>query len=376
MGPPTYTTFTVAVPQTVTYGVSKRKTAKNEVERTLADKKTALTKEKAFYDVLEQYLDESFPTVEETDDLNREDKGEAEQLRNRLETNFVETFIDSPVLALAGFDDAATKIYDIFEGIQADLSQRNKENIDNYLETVPIRFNNEVANAGIPEQGTHPDDISVLLKILELECENITTRWHLWKRISNISQETTDPSLDAAVARDIRRALRDVVVDSEESWLDSVVIDPTIQKQYENKDDEFVEKQEACEEAETAYDEVAGELEELIRDWKEEAWDTADKLAAITRYEDDVKSAIDDLATHLSTKADAVESDDIQEVQNTTLQLNTVGPLDEFEASGLKPLNEKLDDMGVAQIDRNQLEAEFAIVKDARELHLEHGGWL
>ncbi|SDK12830.1 hypothetical protein SAMN05216226_1211 [Halovenus aranensis] len=32
--------------------------------------------------------------------------------------------------------------------------------------------------------------------------------------------------------------------------------------------------------------------------------------------------------------------------------------------------------MGVAQIDRNQLEAEFAIVKDARELHLEHGGWL
>ncbi|WP_143414214.1 hypothetical protein, partial [Halovenus aranensis] len=367
----------MAVPQTVTYDISKRNTAKNEVEDILTNKEDALTKEKAFYDVLEQYL-ESFPSVEETDNLKREDKEEAEQLRNRFETDFVETFIDSPVLALAGFDDATTKIYEIFESLQADLSQRNTENVDNYLQTVPTRFENEVTKEEIPKQGTHPDDISLLLDILELECENITTRWHLWKRISNISQETTDPPLDATVARDIRRALRDVVLDSEQSYLDAVVVDQTIEERYENKDDEYAEKQEACEEAETAYDEVAGDLEELIADWRDrdEVRDAADELAAITKYEDTVNSAINDLATYLSTKANAVESDDPQEVQNTTLQLSTVGPLDDFEGRGLRNLNEKLDDMGVAQIDRNQLEAEFAIVKDARELHLEHGGWL
>jgi hypothetical protein len=385
-GPPKYAPFTLAVPYTVRYDIEAREEAESEIERVLEAKRNELQREADLYEVVKKYLRQSFPDSagavldgkpDPQGDLDSEEGGDqALQLRSRIEDDLFGTFLDAVAFEVAGLEDVIDDIQREKKRLYASGAIPNNmdvggvEEAREYIRSAPGSLWSalDTSDFAYPESETR----SELIEVLKLEMENIEDRRDLWRATSVLTSEHTD--LDRTDAGRIRTALRDGVLHEQVEALQEKIRDPRLEEWVENLKQDKVRLETRKTELEEFYRTVADELLANFATWRDEkAWESLRTLAAINEHEGTVNDAIEDLEEALEKKASRVANLDTRDgTEKARLALGQIGPLGDMEVEGLAPLNEKLSEMGVPEIQTDPIEQGYRYLIDARQAKIQH----
>jgi hypothetical protein len=377
--PPAYAPFTVAVPQTVEFPIERRQRAEAHVEEFLTHKREELAVEADFLERTETYLKTSFPAVadvtldeaafpptELTADVHPE---EAVRLRHRLESDLRDTFLADETLDRTRYRDIADHIREIFdetfancrERIDADDSDRHRQFLEHALDALLHHLDHDFAGEDVH---TGEQELS---DAVSTEVRNIAKRWNLTAATAAVTADRTD--LSAADAELLREGLR--------SGLDP----ETRPLRLVHKLDDPVEMaSDAADRLERRRDslgkfheEVALDVRERYEHWQHEVLADVELLTAINEYRDPVCSAIEDLVHAIADVLRELEAFAEDRVApEDWFDVASVGPLDDFERTGVAPLNKRLEEMGVLTIDGERIQRAVDYATRAQRAYVEH----
>ncbi|WP_161596589.1 tubulin-like doman-containing protein [Salinigranum halophilum] len=375
-GPRDYAPFTLAVPYTVRYDVRMRRIAGEELEERLARKREELRREADLYTVVETYLKRSFAesageALEQTEQgvvVTDIDPTEAYQLRERIEADVRDTFLEQRAFRVAGLGDELEEVHEVLDDILDDeqnlgiTAEDPIERAQQFISTAPEMLRNQLEDHfDYVETDGH---LYTLVEVLKQEFDNIERRARLWNAIGTITGEETQ--LDEQTATDIRRALREGILSPDVTFLDRVLTDPTIDQRLAHLDERRDELQRAEDELHECYDRIADELGMRTDEWRYETEPEASVLTAIHEHEEAVNETLERVAESITDAVRRVENAESEaEVERVTLDLDEIDRV-----------NEKLDEMDVSEIDVQSLGHAFEQLKQTRQYQLEHSGGL
>ncbi|WP_058366141.1 hypothetical protein [Haloparvum sedimenti] len=390
--PPRYTPFTLAAPYTIKYDLEMREAAENAVGEMLDAKESELENEADLYEVIEQYLEEMFP-----DSAGAEFRGgglgsldtewgrdAAYQLRSRIEDDIRGTLLEQEALELADLGDLVDEIKETIDTApmvrppDADGdADDDGESVDpmaeavDFVNDVPGIIRDRLENTPEFTEISPDDELRYdLVEILKAELTNIETRARIWRAASAITPEHTD--LDKGEAEVVRTAIREVIMDPDTELLMDRFQDPSLESMIDGWRSQRESLRTTVGELSEFHETVAGDLTKRANEWNETAYDDAKALAAINEHEESVVEAIDDLVDEVENAVEKVESASTEDGVDA-VTLDGIGPLDGMEIEGVAPLNDKLDEIGVGEIDVAEIKRGFGFVKSAKKHKLNHG---
>ena len=385
---PGYAPFVFAIPDTIRYDLKAIEQAKEITSNRLQDKRNALRVESDFYDVVKQYLRDSFPDSagkvldnEKRGTLDIEDGDgleEAYQLRTRMEEKLLGTFLDQQALKISGLEDTIERVQERAsalldeESLGIDDEPTTMEKAAAFIEKAPGRLRNELDEDFTVEETDGRE--YELVECLKEEIDNIQDRRDILKAVSQITAENT--GLKEEEAKLIRRALLDVVLDDDTTWLGTLISDPTVEDRTIDLKEERTDLRDQESELQSFYQSVVDDIRIRRDNWYDGATEHAETLAAIKSHQTEVDAALTDLGAKIDSRAQAVaEAKTTGEVDGITLRLQTVGPLGtgDTQIDGIAPINSRLENMGVSTVPVDEIESKFERLKEAKKLELEHG---
>ncbi|WP_236642396.1 tubulin-like doman-containing protein [Salinigranum halophilum] len=383
VGPQDYAPFTLAMPYTVRYDVQMRRIAEEELENKLAAKRKELERESDLYTVVEKYLEESFPESAgavfrddgtETGNLDTDDgREEAYQLRERIEEDVRDTFLEQSAFRVAGLGDELEEIHKVLDEILDDEqnlginSMNSMEQAREFISTAPGMLRNQLEDHfDYEETDGH---LYTLIEVLKQEFDNIERRARLWGAIALLTADKTE-GVDEQTAADIRKALRDGVLSPDVTFLNRVLTNPTIDNRIEELRAKRNQRKERRDSLETFYSTVATDVQEMLDSWQGTVSDEAAVLAAINRNQETVEEALDELGSQIiggtgGAIARVEGSGTASAVEGTNLNLSNKS-LESIDG-GLTELNRLLSEMDVDKIDGDAVKNGFEYVKAARK---------
>lgn len=390
--PPNYTPFTLAAPYTIKFNLKRREVAEEAVTEILDAKEKELQRESDLYEVIEKYLTEAFRNSA-GDEFESVGEGSldtewgreaAHQLRQRVEDDIRETFLNEEALQLANLGNLVDEIKESIDSaphVNVPGAERNddletdinpmSEAVDFVNETPGIildRLNNKPEFTAIsPDDQLQYD----LVEVLKAEFQNVQKRAEIWRAVAAITPENTN--LDKGEAEVVRTAIREVIMNPETELLTDRFRDPTLKRMINDWRTQRKALDTAVEKLTDFYETIGSELETRTNEWNETAYDNTKSLAAINEHEENIEAAIDDLIDEIKTEIQRIEESSTVDAVDA-VSLDNVGPLDEMKIEGVAPLNDKLNEIGVAEIDIETIKQGFKFVKDARKDKIKHGG--
>jgi hypothetical protein len=395
--PPEHATFTLSVPYTIKYDIERRSEAKDAIGELIGtnvgDKREELESESDLYEVVRKYLRDSFPNSARrvlNDEVRPKANLETEQgreksyqLRKRIEDDLLGTFLEQPAFGIAGMEDVVEEIKHQVDELKNEAgvigTADGKEGVSE-LEAARIFIVEEEAPDEIrrrlennlnysPDEGLKYE----LVETVKKELENIAKLRDLWLATSVITPEHTEPELEADQAKRIRKGLREGVLDPDVQSINGVIKNPKLEEQRQKLEVRRHELLNEKEDLEKFYHEVSESLTDSVRsDWADGSWEELETLAAINEHREDVLEAIKDLEGEIQDKVDQLNEiyaeGGLENVELAAERFNLEG----MDTKGVKPLNDKLEKMGVSKIDIEAIEDEFNTLKEARRYHLQH----
>ena len=392
--PPKYAPFTIAAPYTIKYDIGVHPEAKQAVGEFLDAKAKELRSEDQLYTVIKEYLENAFKDTAGKELAGRgsgtldTERGReaAYQLRERVEDYVRGSMLEQQALELAELGDLVTDLQNGIDSIprieppgesdeggergRGDGSDPMTEAVE-FVDKVPEMILSRLEDSG--EFDYRPDDDLVydLVEVVKQEMENVATRRDIWKAISTITAENTNLEPDEADL--VRTALRDVIMDPDREFLSDVFQNPSIQDMANDWRSQLNALEGTVDELEGFYEEVARDLKSRSNDWNEDAYEEAKTLAAINEHEETVEDALNDLIRVINNAVERVENASTEEAVDD-VSLEDLGPLNHMDIPGVRPLNEKLEEMCVETVPIDAIATGFGFVKDARKNKLNHGG--
>lgn len=387
---PAYAPFTFAYPVTLRYDFEAKEQAKDVVERTLDDKRTELRKESDLYDVVKQYLRESFADTAgaelESQDQGRLDIGSnglsrVAALQDRIEEDLYEDFLSDDALKVADLSETVEQIQDEFENhfddekIGITENATDAERAKEFVELVPERLKTTLENNF--EFRERDGSKYKLVEALKLEIENVKDRRDIRKAVSRITAEENE-GLTEAEAEVFRNGLLNVVLRDDVTFLAEEITNDRVQDQIGDLRKEVSELTERQSDLEELWAEVARDIRSKRNTWYDKVSDDASRLAAVNKNRQTLQQALDDLSKEIEQKCREINSAGKAELERISLDLSRIGPLgsESDEINGIAPINSKLEEIGIDKIPARTIEDGFEQVKRARRLEIEHGSGL
>lgn len=390
---PAYAPFTIASPVTLQFDFATKEEALEVVVETLKEKSQELEAENTLYDVVEQYLKESFPNTAGAElagvgsdrrvDFDGHDRRLGE-LQRRIEGDLWGEFLGSDALAVVDFEGTVDRIEEAFKVVCDDDSlgiagfADERERTARFVELVPERLI-ERLEAEIEPELTDGDPIAYeLVKTVQDELENVARRRNLYQAISRITAKEV-PELSEGIAETIRTALVEVILDEETRYLASEITSPRLREMIEYQERELTRHEDVLTALGKQYETVAAEIERMRAAWYDSVQKEAELLAAINRNEQAIPDAVYDLSDRIERACYEVNRAETEaELNRIELNLDQTSPLGNQDKSfdGIVPLNEMLDTMELEPIPVDEVKGGFKSIKRARQLELTHGGIL
>jgi hypothetical protein len=394
--PEEHATFTLSVPYTIKYDIERRDEAEEAIDGLIGadggDKLEELEKESDLYEVVRKYLRDSFPNsakqvledkAKPKANLETEEGREkCHQLRQRVEENLLGTFLEANAFDISGMEDVVKQIKEQVDELKNEAgvigAADDSEEIgdleaarifmveDNAPEEIKRRLEDNLDYS--PDDGLKYE----LVETVKKELENIAKLRDLWLATSVITPEHTEPELEPGQAKRIRKGLREGVLDPDVQSINGVIKNPKLKEQRQELEVEKNKLDNETESLEQFYQNVINELTTSINRGRDEVWEELETLAAINEHREDVLEAIKDLEGEIQDKVDQLNEiyaeGGLENVELAAERFNLEG----MDTKGVKPLNDKLEKMGVSKIDIEAIEDEFNTLKEARRYHLQH----
>jgi hypothetical protein len=384
--------FIVGVPRIIEFDAGLREEAQDSIDEYLHDRNEQLQTEEAFYKVVKNYIENDYegsikrnlnPDGVNDVEFNLDDDQQAKKahaMKQRLEEKLQGDLLSDEVHSVAGVaaDDILGNLEEQYQNANVELAdtpedqspyervetERDREYADDIVGQLPENIRDH-----LQAENFDGDREKQLASTVKREVKNISERRDLLRAIY-----ATEPDeitgLDTSEGRKVKRALAEVVLDSDAQSLSAEFPQDGIETVKNSLGLELYENEIYYVQLEGFEEAVSNHYRDLLNDWWDDTSDAFGAIVSVDNHSDEIETAINALNEACDKKAKQLSSDTYD-----TDTMDKTLPRVDGERVDVQHLNKLLAEVGVEErVEQADIKDVISSLIQAKAAKEQYGG--